>query len=358
MRQTSFYLLIISSLLIFLFSCSSTPKRSRKPVSSIQIMPKKNYYQFGEKVQVQVKTRVKNGELAHVKVYYNNELIHQGKDLEISIDHIELNSIGNESIRVEAEKTDGLRNTANRKITVLSDIVPKQLSPQIKNQYPHSREFYTQGLEYHQGFLFEGTGENGKSGLYKVNITSGKVLQSFKMADKYFGEGITILNNKIYQLTYKAQKGFVYSLEDFAVIDSFQYKSKQGWGLTNDGAHLIMSDGSHIITWLDPSDYSEVKNIEVATHRGLLNNINELEYVDGIIYANIYTTNLIVAIDAETGKIVSEINLTGLIDLYKNNKDRIDVLNGIAYNKQNQHFYVTGKLWPKLFEMEFTPKNQ
>ncbi len=212
-------------------------------------------------------------------------------------------------------------------------------------------------MEYYKGYLYEGTGETGHSKLLKIDIKTGKPLQTFDMDDKYFGEGITILNNKIYQITYHAQKGFVYDLESFAVIDSFTYKSEQGWGLTNDGTHLIMSDGTNVLTWLNPEDFSIVKTIQVANDRGTMNVLNELEYIDGIIYANIYTTDFIVKIDASTGKVLEEINLKGLIDMYHKPEDRIDVLNGIAYDKENDKMYVTGKLYPRLFEVKFIEKN-
>ncbi|MDB4584939.1 glutaminyl-peptide cyclotransferase, partial [Draconibacterium sp.] len=240
-------------------------------------------------------------------------------------------------------------------ITTVSDITPKKLTYKVVNSYPHSKKYFTQGLEFHNGFLYEGTGEKGTSGLYKINPTTGKTLQSYEMDEQYFGEGITILNDKIYQLTYQAQKGFVYNLQDFAVIDSFQFKSKQGWGLINDGKHLIMSDGTQVLTWLDPDDFSIVKTIQVANDRGIVNNLNEMELINGSLYTNIYQTETIVEIEAETGRILSEINLKGIIDMYHNQEDRIDFMNGIAYDKENNRIFVTGKLWPKLFEVEFIP---
>lgn len=322
-------------------------------MSVISVLPKKGNYTYGEKVSVNVKTRVKNGEIKSIKVFYKNKLLKESKELEFTVDGIELNTLGTSSFKVEAVKTDELKNTASKSITTLSDIVPKKLTYKVVNSFPHSKKYYTQGLEFHNGYLYEGTGENGTSGIYKVIPSSGKTVQGFDMDEKYFGEGITILNNKIYQLTYRAQKGFIYDLNSFAVIDSFSYKSKQGWGLVNDGKHLIMSDGSHVITWLDPEDFSVVKNIQVTNNKGIVNNINEMELVNGTLYANIYTTNLIVQIDPETGKVLSEINMSGIVDMYHNQQDRIDYLNGIAYDSENQKIYVTGKLWPKLFEVEF-----
>ena len=150
----------------------------------------------------------------------------------------------------------------------------------------------------------------------------------------------------------------MYDLKTFAVIDSFTYNTstKQGWGLTNDGTNLIMSDGSNVLSWLDPDNFSVLKKVQVLNNKGLERQLNELEYIDGIIYANIYTTDLIVKIDAESGKILEEINLSGLINMYARQGDRIDYLNGIAYDKENDRLFVSGKLWPRLFEVKFIEK--
>jgi len=355
MRRNVFPLVLVFCLFVTFFSCSNTPKRSRKPVSSITIVPSKKNYTFGEKISVQVKTKVKNGEIQNIKLYYKNRLLKETKELDFIFDEVEINTIGSSSFRVEAEKTDGLKNTKSRSISAVSDVVPKKLTYKIVNTYTHSKKYYTQGLEYHDGFLYEGTGENGTSGIYKIHPKTGETVLAYDMDEKYFGEGITILNDKIYQLTYRAQKGFVYNLEDFAVIDSFLFKSKQGWGLVNDGKNLIMSDGTHVLTWLDPNDLSIIKTLQVANNNGIMNNLNELEFINGSLYANIYQTETIVEIDIETGKILSEINLKGIIDMYHNQKDRIDFMNGIAYDMENNRIFVTGKLWPKLFEVEFIP---
>lgn len=358
MKRNLFPIVLILSLFVTFFSCSSkSTKRPRKPVSSLTVKPNNTQFTYGDKVDINVKTKLRDGEIKNIKVYYQNRLLKESKDLDFVIENVELNALGLSTLKVDAEKTDGLTNTRTKALTVLSDIKPKQLSYQVINSYPHLKTSYTQGLEYYKGYLYEGTGENGHSKLLKVDIKTGKPLQTFDMDDKYFGEGITILNNKIYQITYHAQKGFVYDLETFAVIDSFNYKSEQGWGLTNDGTHLIMSDGTNVLTWLNPEDFSIVKTIQVANDRGTMNVLNELEYIDGIIYANIYTTDFIVKIDVSTGKVLEEINLKGLIDMYHKPEDRIDVLNGIAYDKENDKIYVTGKLFPRLFEVKFIEKN-
>jgi glutaminyl-peptide cyclotransferase len=355
MKPVTFSLIFVLSLLIVFFSCSNSSDRSRKPVSSIAIQPAKNNYVFGENVTVNVKTRVRDGEIETIKLYFNNQLIGESKDLDFTVDNVNLNKLGTGNFMVEAVKTDGLKNSRSLVINTISDVVAEKFTYQIVNSYPHSKKHYTQGLEFHNNILYEGTGEYGTSGIFRIKLETGKVEQSKMLDEKYFGEGITILNDKIYQLTYKTQKGFVYRLSDFALIDTFMFKSSEGWGLTNDGTNLIMSDGTHLLTWLNPNDYSVVKTVQVANNKGIINNLNELEYIDGTIYANVYTTDLIVQIDPKTGKVLSEINLAGILNMYKNPGDKIDFLNGIAYNKISKRLFVTGKLWPRIFEIKVIP---
>ncbi len=354
MGRSLFPIILVCSFFITAFSCSNKASKSRKPVSSITVLPKKSNYVFGEKVSINVKTKVKNGEIETVKVYYNSQLIKESPELDFNVDDIEISRIGKSNITVEPIKKDGVKNTRTKAISVISDIVPKTYSYKIVNVYPHSKEYYTQGLEYYDGFLYEGTGEHGTSGLFKVNLKSAKELKAHRLDDKYFGEGITILNNKIYQLTYRAQKGFVYNLSDFAVLDSFQFKG-EGWGLTNDGTNLIMSNGTNVLSWLKPDDFSVVKTVEVADNKELIYQLNELEIINGNIFANLYTTEKIVEIEPETGRVLSEVSFPGIINMYHKPNDRIDYMNGIAYDESTERIFITGKLWPKLFEVELIP---
>jgi glutaminyl-peptide cyclotransferase len=355
MKPVAFPIILILSLFITAFSCSSNSSKSRKPVSSIAVQPAKNNYVFGEKVSVNVKTKTRDGQIESIKLYFNNQLIKESKELDFTVENVLIEKLGSGNFTVEAVKTDGLKNSRSLVINTVSDVVPEKLTYQIVNTFPHSKTHFTQGLEFYNGFIYEGTGEYGTSGIFKSDLKTGKTLQSQMLAEKYFGEGITILNEKIYQLTYRSQKGFVYKLSDFAVIDSFQFKSKEGWGLTNDGTHLIMGDGTHLLTWLNPNDFSVVKTLQVANNKGIINYLNELEYINETIYANVYTTDLIVQIDPNTGKILSEINMAGIINIYKNTQDKIDYLNGIAYDNKSDRLFVTGKLWPKMFEIKLIP---
>lgn len=352
MKPVAFSLIIVISLFITLFSCSNSSDRSRKPVSSITIQPSKNNYVFGENVSLNIKTKVRDGEIETIKLFFNNQLIKESKELDFTVDNIVLDKLGSGIFMVEAVKTDGLKNTRSKVINTFSDVVAEKFTYQIINSYPHSKKHFTQGLEFYNGFMYEGTGEYGTSGLFKTKLETGNILQSVMLEKKYFGEGITILNDKIYQLTYKTQKGFVYRLSDFALIDTFQFKSAEGWGLTNDGTNLIMGDGTHLLTWINPNDFSVVKKVQVANNKGVINYLNELEYINGTIYANVYTTDLIVQIDPETGKVLSKINLAGILNMYKNSSETIDYLNGIAYIEKTNRFFVTGKYWPKIFEIK------
>ena len=354
-KPVTFPLILIFSLFITSFSCSNNSSKSRKPVSTISVIPAKANYVFADKVSVRVQTKVKNGELESVKLFYNNQLIKESKEIDFTVDNIELKTLGSSSFSVEAVKTDGQKNTRSALVNVFSDQPTTKYTYQVINTFPHAKTHYTQGLEFFNNSLYEGTGEYGTSGIFKTKVENGSIEKSVMMDEKYFGEGITILNDKIYQLTYKNKKGFVYNLENLAVIDSFSFRSEEGWGLTNDGTNLIMSDGTHLLTWINPTDFSVIKTVQVANNSGLINYLNELEFVNGTIYANVYTTEMIVQIDPETGKVLSEINMAGIVDMYKNNTDKIDVLNGIAWSEKTGHLFVTGKYWPKLFEIKLIP---
>lgn len=352
MRKKIFPFVFIAFIIIIVLSCSNTSKRSRKPVSTIKISPDKNIV-FGNDIVVHVKTKLANGEIDKIDVYLNNDLLTSSKDLDFEYTIKNIASLGNNTLKVEAIKKDGLQNIKKKNFNVFSDIIPKEYTYKLVNEYPHSRDFFTQGLVVHNGFMYEGTGDHGTSGIYKTDIKTGKVLQSTEMEEQYFGEGISILNDKIYQLTYKSKTGFVYDVNDLSVIDTFKFNSEQGWGLTNDGTHLIMDDRTNFLTWINPEDFRVVKKVSVADNVQSMNAINELEYINGKIWANVWTTEYIVIIDPETGRVESIINLSGI--LKKGDKiplKPVDVLNGIAYDQISGKIYITGKFYPKVYEIE------
>ncbi|MBN1182715.1 MAG: glutaminyl-peptide cyclotransferase [Bacteroidales bacterium] len=235
--------------------------------------------------------------------------------------------------------------------TLLSDITPKLLQYKIVKTYPHDEGAYTQGLEYENGFFYEGTGDWGYSSLRKVNANSGEVLKLRRLDDKVFGEGITVFPNRIFQVTYKSQQGYIYDKETFEIIQDFYYNFKEGWGLTNNGEYIIMSDGTSNLYFLDTVHFTEVSRIQVYNNNGPVTSLNELEYIDGKIYANIYGETQIVVINPNNGKIESYLECKDLVP-EKLKKDHIKVLNGIAYNPETNNLYLTGKNWPVLYEIK------
>ncbi|WP_163715415.1 glutaminyl-peptide cyclotransferase [Mangrovibacterium lignilyticum] len=352
MRFKVFVLVSVCLLVVTGISCSNTSKKSRPPVSKIDILPKRQKLALGDTVQVAIKVDPKNGELAKAELYFDNQLLTTSENEEFSYPALPLNSLGKHQLKVIATKTDGVEGISFRTYEVVSNSTPELYSYEIVHTYPHNTEHFTQGLEVHENKFYESTGQNGKSGIYLFNLQNGDVLKEYKMEEKYFGEGITIVNDKIYQLTYKAQKGFVYDLNSFARVDSFTYTTPEGWGLTHDGEYLIKTDGSEFLDFLDPETFSVLKRIAVYDNNGAVTNLNELEYYDGYVYANIWQTNFAVKIDPVTGKVAAKIDFSGLMSVMYNPAKPIDVLNGIAFNKANGKMYVTGKLWPSLFEVK------
>ena len=221
-------------------------------------------------------------------------------------------------------------------------------SIEVVASYPHDPESFTQGLIYHDGVLYEGTGLYGKSSLRRVNPESGEVLQIIDLPPYVFGEGVTILNGKVYMLTWKEMTCYVYDL-DLEPHGTFAYPT-EGWGLTHNGTFLFMSDGSSTLRFIDPDTFQVVQTITVVFDGEPVDNLNELEYIDGVIYANIWLTDQIALIDPMSGNVVEIIDFSSLKNELET--DQIDVLNGIAYNPETETIYITGKLWPKLFEVK------
>ncbi len=230
----------------------------------------------------------------------------------------------------------------------------------ITNTYPHDPKAFTQGLVFYNNFFYEGTGGRQKdtfhSSLRKVEVESGKVVQKVDMPGEYFGEGITIFNDKIYQLTWQEQKAFVYDLNDFKVLKEFTYFG-EGWGLTHDATNLILSDGTQVLRFINPENFQVVRTLVVTDEKGRnLDEINELEYVKGEIWANIWQEGWIARIDPQSGKLVGRIDLEELTERQMDDDRNADVLNGIAYDETSDRLFVTGKRWRKVFEIKLKPK--
>jgi glutaminyl-peptide cyclotransferase len=230
-----------------------------------------------------------------------------------------------------------------------------QYTFRVVKTYPHDKTAFTQGLEYRDGFLYEGTGRVGLSSLRKIRLDTGEVLQSFDLPQPFFGEGITVLKDQIVQLTWQSQTGFVYDKSNFRVLRSFSYPG-EGWGMTNDGKQIYMSDGtSHIRIWNLPG-FKETSRIEVKDGRAPVSALNELEFVHGEIWANVWQTDRIARISPTDGRVLGWIDLAGILPQAE--RAGVDaVLNGIAHDPVGDRLFVTGKLWPKLLEIRVVRKN-
>jgi glutaminyl-peptide cyclotransferase len=223
----------------------------------------------------------------------------------------------------------------------------------ILNIYPHDQNAFTQGLFFEEGFLYEGTGLNGQSALRKINLKTGDILKIHKLPQEFFGEGIVLYNDKIIQLTWKSHVGFVYDKNSFKLLGTFFYPT-EGWGITYDGKQLIMSDGTANLYFLNPETLKVTRRIEVRDQNIPVTKLNELEYVRGEIFANIWLTNRIARIDPQSGRVTGWIDLEGLSP-FKNSDNQMKALNGIAYDSNNRRLFVTGKLWPELYEIKLIP---
>jgi glutamine cyclotransferase len=219
----------------------------------------------------------------------------------------------------------------------------------VVHVFPHDPEAFTQGLVYLDGFLYEGTGLNGRSSIRKVRVDNGEVLQMQKIDPQYFGEGIAIVGNSLFELTWQAEVGFVYDRTSFQRTGTFTYKG-EGWGLTQDGKRLIMSDGSAYLRFIDPATRTEVSRLQVRDGGTPVERLNELEFVKGEVLANVWQTDRIARISPKTGQVLGWIELSGLLS--PREAQTVDVLNGIAYDARQDRLFVTGKLWPKLFEIK------
>jgi glutaminyl-peptide cyclotransferase len=225
----------------------------------------------------------------------------------------------------------------------------------VVHAYPHDSGAFTEGLFYLHGFLYESTGLEGHSSVRKERIETGEVVEKHDLPPEYFGEGIINWKNQLIQLTYKSETGFVYDLASFAVQRKFEYPG-EGWALTTDGKRILMSDGTPQIRFWNPDTLAETGRLTVTDNGQPLKNVNELEWVKGDIYANVWTTDRIAIIDPTSGVVKSWIDLTGLLDASDRALGKVDVLNGIAYDAKTDRLFVTGKLWPKLFEIKLVPK--
>jgi glutamine cyclotransferase len=265
-------------------------------------------------------------------------------------------SLGEKIIKAEVF-FDGKKEVALQKVIVVNGSTPKLYTYELLNTYPHDITSYTQGLEFYKGVLYESTGQYGESKLRALDYKNDAILNNVNLSRSYFGEGLTVLNDKIYQLTWKEGRGLIYDVNTFETLGSFNYgQSKEGWGLCNDGRQLYKTDGSENIWILNAETLEEERFVQAYTNKGRLTNLNELEWVEGKIYANRYQKNGVAIINPINGAIEAVLDFKDLKNKVTNHPG-LDVLNGMAYNPDTKTLFVTGKRWDKLFEVRIIPAN-
>ena len=352
MRVTN--ILYLFGLTLILSSCGNGKDLSKrfKLVTNI----KNNKIAQGEKLSISLQPD-KNAVLDSVVYSLQGERLGKKTDVSVLETTINVERLG-KKVLTATLFAEGKEDSITSAISVLSPIAPKLYGYEIINTYPHDVSSYTQGLEFHNGKLYESTGEYGESALLQVDYKTGQIKNEINLDDTYFGEGLTIIDGRILQLTWREGTGFIYDLNTFEKSGSFTYgQSKEGWGLCNDGRTVYKSDGTTKIWMLDPEKLTEQGYIEVVDNRGVHSKYNELEWVDGKIYGNTYQKNGISIIDPRTGAIEAVIDLRPLKDKVQKGLDKDnEVLNGIALNHETGTLFVTGKHWNKLFEIKVTEK--
>ncbi|MDT7830667.1 glutaminyl-peptide cyclotransferase [Pricia sp. S334] len=341
-----------SILLVLFMACGG----DNSPSALFEVQLPENKTSFPQNASIAVDIKNKRDKAIQEVTYSINGKTLPVQDGKISLD---VPHLGNKSLKATVSYDD-TSVEINKNIQVLAPHAPEIYTYEILNEYPHDDRAYTQGLEFHQDTLYESTGKKGRSSLRKVDFRTGEILQQVDLDDSYFGEGITILDDKVYMLTWRAGKGFVYDLRSLERLDSFQYgQSKEGWGLANDGEKLFKSDGTEKIWFLNADTLTEEDYIETVTHSSVNDSANELEFVDGKIYANVYQKSGVMIIDSKSGAIEGVVNFGGLSDkvTHHDSWNKTDnVLNGIAYHPERKTFFVTGKEWDKLFEVKIRKK--
>lgn len=332
-------------------NCESGSKNAEN-LFGITITNSKKAYTRGDEISVALNNK-KATEIDSV-VYYLSELRANSSlsgTASIKLD----GKVGKRALIAKIHSGDEIFEISEDLI-VLSPNKPLLYTYNILEVYPHDIKAYTQGLEFLNDTLYESTGRYNQSSLRKTDYQQGKVLQKVPLGDKYFGEGLTIMNDKIYQLTWREKTGFVYDLNSMEQTGTFVYgQSQEGWGLCNDGSNIFKSDGTEKIWKLNSNTLSEEDHIEIYTNTSKIKSVNELEWIDGKIYANIYEKDAIAIVDPETGAVEGVINMKGLKEQVTQHDD-LDVLNGIAYKGEPGILYVTGKNWDKLFKIEIVVK--
>jgi len=325
-------------------------KRQATYIAPLRPHSQKKSFQKNEKAGVALKNK-KEIPISKVEYFIDD------KELAITDGKItfDIDKLGNKILIAKVYYND-TSVAITKKIKVLAEKAPDVYSYQIVNTFPHDKTSFTQGLEFKNDTLYEGTGRKGQSKLRKIDYKTGNVLQQIDLDNSVFGEGLTVLDDKVYQLTWQSGLGYIYNKSDLSKIETFSYgKSKEGWGLCNDGEKIYKSDGTEKIWILNPKNLTEIDFIETVTNKSIFNKANELEYVNGKIYANVWQKESMMIIDAVSGAIEGVVNFSGLKQKVEQHA-QLDVLNGVAYHPSRKTFFVTGKNWNKLFEVNIVKK--
>jgi glutamine cyclotransferase len=349
-------------LLILLLSCCrkhapghNAPEAGVRPSITRVITPKNGtIITCGDSVKISLSTAVSGNNLDSVVITGGKNQVLRLKGKTNGYWHSGKNKVGQITLKIQVYYNDSLEESHAASLVILSDVVPKKYTYKVISQYPHDADAYTQGLIYENGRFLESTGLEEKSSVRIVNIKTGKPEKLMPLAKEFFGEGIALYKDQIYQITWKSQVGFVYDKNTLEQIRSFDYQISEGWGLTTDGRYLVMSDGSSQLYFIDPEFFTQVDKIDVFDNKGMIPSLNELEFIDGKILANVYGESYIVVIDPGSGKVLGKLDLQALMPKGSAG-DLNQVLNGIAYNSQTGHLYVTGKHWPVLYEIDLNP---
>jgi glutaminyl-peptide cyclotransferase len=365
------YLFSLFTLLIFIWaiSCSGRSGNATNPPKTTTInLPEDNQsrlivlkspgensiYKTGDRIEVIIEAKDQDRQPDSVIISFDGvkAVSLHSAPWTYSITSSFTKNTGRKSLKATAYRDGKAKTTVTRFIEINSDIVPKRYGYKVINIYPHDKEAFTQGLFYDEGVLYEGTGQEAGSSLRKVEVETGKVLQQLNLPSNLFGEGITLYNDRIFQVTWTSKVGFVYEKSTFRQINKIYYQT-QGWGLTTMNDKIVMSDGTNVIYFFEPEMFTVVSKIEVYDSEKKVDQLNELEFINGEIWANIWMTDLIARIDPATGKVLGYIDLGGILNDPQTDT-KVNVLNGIAFDKKGNRIFVTGKNWPKLFEIRLT----
>lgn len=364
-----FITISVAMLLTWTLSCSgrsgktnenvAQPVPEEKSGASVKLIkiisPDENtVFKLHQAIKVSLAPEDKNMLPDSVAIYFDGKYVRSvsSDPWEYSIPASFTVTTGRKSLKVTSYKGGKQKNTVTRFMLVYSDISPKKYSYKVVHTYPHDKHAFTQGLFFDNGKMYEGTGQETGSTLREIELESGKVIRQHDLENSLFGEGIALYKDRVFQVTWQSKVGFVYNKSDFKLINKIYYGT-EGWGLTTVKDKIAMSDGSNVIYFFEPDMFTVASKIEVYDNERKVDKLNELEYIDGEIWANIWMTDQIARIDPASGKVLGYINLKNLLPEADKTADT-DVLNGIAYDASSKRIFVTGKLWPKLFEIKVT----